>query len=212
MNRTIRSQAGYSLAEMLTVVAIIGVLALVMVPNFMSFYQSNKMKSSMRNFTTDLRSTRQLAITQGRQAALSFKTGSNERSYDMYLGDKPFASKTWTAQTGPGRNRPTKILDDIAYFPANGASTPQTFTDADGDIDCSLSPCVTICSTCPPPPPPPPPGAPDGKLDVIFFPDGRVKLPANATSGTITIKTDLNKLPKPQYTITISPSGRVQVQ
>jgi len=209
MRRTSCRQAGYSLAEMLTVVAIIGVLALVMVPNFMSFYQSNKMKSSMRNFTTDLRSTRQLAITHGRQAALSFQTGVNQRSYNLYLGDKPFNSTSWTAQTGPGLNRPTKVLENIAYFPANGAPTPQTFTDVDGDIDCSVSPCVTICSTCTPPTPA---GAPDGKLDVIFFPDGRVKLPTGLTSGTITIKTDLNRLPKPQYTITISPSGRVQAQ
>ena len=57
------TQAGYSLTEMLTVIAIIGMLALVMVPNFISFYNSNKMKSSMRNFTTDLRSARQLAGT-----------------------------------------------------------------------------------------------------------------------------------------------------
>jgi len=204
MNQTMRSQAGYSLAEMLTVVAIIGVLALVMVPNFMSFYQSNKMKSSMRNFTTDLRSTRQLAITQGRQAALSFQTGVNQRSYNLYLGDKPFNSTSWTAQTGPGLNRPTKVLENIAYFPADAAPNPQTFTD---DIDCSVSPCVTICPTCTPTT-----GAPDGKLEVIFFPDGRVKLPTALTTGTLTIKTDLNRLPKPQYTITISPSGRVQAQ
>ncbi|HEX9407409.1 MAG TPA: prepilin-type N-terminal cleavage/methylation domain-containing protein, partial [Thermoanaerobaculia bacterium] len=64
MNRTKRSQSGYSLAEMLTVVAIVGMLALVMVPNFITFFQSNKMKSSMRNFTTDLRSARALAISQ----------------------------------------------------------------------------------------------------------------------------------------------------
>ena len=116
-------------------------------------------------------------------------------------------SLNWTAQTGPGRNRPTKVLENIAYFPANAAPNPQTFLD---EIDCSVSPCVTICPnptfTCPSA------GAVDAKLDVIFFPDGRVKLPAALNVGTITIKTDLNRLPKPQYTITISPSGRVQAQ
>jgi len=200
MNRTTRSQAGYSLPEMLTVVAIIGVLALVMVPNFISFYQSNKMKSSMRNFTTDLRSTRQLAISQGKQAALSYQTGANNRSWDLCLGDKPYNSQVWTRQTGPGRTRPTKLLDDIAYFPADGVPTPQSFT-LTHFIDCSVSPCTTS-----------PTVLADGKVDVIFFPDGRVQLPTAATSGTLTIKTDLNRIPKPQYTITISPSGRVQAQ
>ena len=80
--------------------------------------QSNKMKTSMRNFTTDLRSVRQLAISQGKQVAISFKTGAAQRSYDWYLGDQSFNSVNWTPQTGPGRTRPTKYLDDIAYFRA----------------------------------------------------------------------------------------------
>ena len=194
MNRKLRSQAGYSLAEMLVVVAIIGMLALVMVPNFMTFYESNKMKSSMRNFTTDLRSVRQLAISQGKQAALSFSTGNGARAYNWYLGDKPFNSINWTPQTGPGRPKPTRYLDDIAYFPTNGGSTPQTFNDV---LDCSANPCVS---------------GNDGKLDVIFFPDGHVQLPNAVLTGTITIKTNLNKLPKSQYAITVSPSGRVLAQ
>ncbi len=179
---------------MLTVVAIIGVLALVMVPNFITFYQSNKMKASMRNLTTDLRSVRQLAISQGKQALLTYGTGTTQRSYNWYLGDRPFNSTTWTPQTGPGRLRPTKLLENVVYFPANSASTPQTFTDT---LDCSSG---TNCVA----------GA-DSLIDVIFFPDGHVQLPAGVATGTITLKTDMN-IPKPQYTITISPSGRVLAQ
>ncbi len=209
MNRTKRSQSGYSLAEMLTVVAIVGMLALVMVPNFITFFQSNKMKSSMRNFTTDLRSARALAISQGKQAALVYASGSGQRSYNLYLGDKPFNSCQWTPQTGPGRTRPTKYLDDIAYFPADPNTPPtiQTFGDL---LDCTTSApnCIPIGGSCPVPPS----GTADQKIDVIFFPDGRVQLPNGFTSGTITIKTDLNRIPKPQYTITISPSGRVLAQ
>ena len=76
-----RRQAGYSLPEMLTVVAIIGVLALVTVPAFINFYQAGKMRASMRNFTTDLRGMRQMAITKGVQTQLSYGTGT-----PAYLG------------------------------------------------------------------------------------------------------------------------------
>lgn len=190
-----RGQAGYSLAEMLTVLAIIGALALVAVPSFLTFYQSNKVKASMRNFTSDLRSVRQLAIAQGKQAMLSFGTGTNQRTYDWYLGDKPFNSTTWTPQTGPGRLRATRTLNDIVYFPAAGGSTPQTFAD--------VFDCTTNAPNCT--------AGQDAKLDVIFRPDGTVQLPNNVTVGTITMKTDL-RLPKSQYTVTISPSGRVQAQ
>jgi len=176
-------EAGYSLAEMLVVIAIIGLLALVTVPSFITFYQSNKMKTSMRNFTTDLRSTRQTAITKGVQMQLSYGTGTDQRSYDFYQGDKPFASTTWTQLTGPGKNLSTRVLDNVVYFPANAANTPQTFIDVDGN----------------------------STLDVIFYPDGRVSLPSGVAIGTITIKTDM-RIPKSQYAITISPSGRVLAQ
>lgn len=187
-----RHQAGYTLVEMLTVVAIVGVLALVTVPAFITFYQSNKMKTSMRNFTSDLRSVRQYAITRGRQTALSYATGTNARTYDYYLGDKALNSVSWTNITNTAALA-TRVLDNVVYFPTNGASTPQTFTDV---LDCSTPPCVA---------------GTDGRIDVIFFPDGRVQLPSGVTVGQITIMTDM-KIPKSQYTINVTPSGRVQAQ
>jgi prepilin-type N-terminal cleavage/methylation domain-containing protein len=196
-------QSGYSLAEMLTVVAIIGVLALVMVPNFMNFYESNKMKSSMRNFMSDLRSVRQLSISQGKQAILVYHPGSGTdafaKSYDIWLGDKQFNSQNWTPQTGPNANPPraTKQLDKIAYFPSDTASTPQSF--ADKTLDCSSG---TNCQSIPP-------GSLDSLYKVFFFPDGRAQLPTGATSGTITLKTDLTQVSKPQYKVFITPTGRV---
>jgi prepilin-type N-terminal cleavage/methylation domain-containing protein len=200
MNANQRHQEGYSLAEMLTVIAIIGVLALVTVPSFMTFYQSNKMKASMRTFTTDLRSVRQLAITRGRQTLLTFGTGPTQRSYNWWVGDRPFNSTTWTPMTGPNSNPPraTRVLDDVVYFPANSAPTPQTFTDI---LNCSSGTnCLAV-----------PPAAGDTLIDVIFLPDGTSLLPGNASSATITVKTDM-RIPKSQYTVTISPSGRVLAQ
>ncbi|MEK6373069.1 MAG: GspH/FimT family pseudopilin [Acidobacteriota bacterium] len=198
MNAQNSHQAGYSLAEMLTVVAIIGTLALVSVPAFVNYYNSNKVKTSMRAFTSDLRTARMTAISRGRVVKFSYKTAAvsdlagkqpapAERTYNFYEGNRslgPITQITWTPITGAGSNppKPEKILDDVTYFPLDGGTTPQTFIDEDGVAD--------------------------GWLDVIFYPDGHVKLPANTTMGTITLKTD-RKVPKPQYAIQIGPSGRV---
>src|SRR5258708_35100838 len=83
-----RGQAGYSLPEMITVVAIIGVLALVTIPSFINYYQSSKVKASMRNLTTDLRKMRALAITRGVQTRLSYATGGAGRQHKIYFGSK----------------------------------------------------------------------------------------------------------------------------
>ncbi len=185
-----RSEGGYSIAELLTVVAIVGVLSLVTVPSFIGYFNSNKVKAAMRTFSSDLRTARSTAISQSREVKLTYKTGTKQRAYDLYLGDRAFGtvpSANWTRLTGPGSNppKPSKILDDVVYFPADSVTTPQTFTDLDTTAD--------------------------GWLDVIFFPDGHAQLPTAATSGTITIKTDMN-VPKSSYAITISPSGRVLAQ
>lgn len=178
-------QAGYSLAEMLTVVAIVGVLALVTVPQFMNYYNSNKVKTSMRSFTTDLRTARMTSISRGREVKFSFKTGAGQRGYTIYEGNRSIGTVTaWTPLTGPGSSPPkaAKTLDDVIYFPDHSAKTPQTFIDEDAPAD--------------------------QMLDIIFFPDGHVRMPPNLTAGTVSIKTD-RKVPRPQYTIEISPSGRV---
>jgi len=188
MNAQKRRQAGYSLAEMLTVVAIVGTLALVTVPSFMNYYNSNKVKSSMRSFTTDLRTARMTSISRGREVKVSFTTGTAKRGYTLYEGNRSIGTvTTWTPLTGPGSTppKPAKTLDDVIYFPTDSAKTPQTFIDED-----------TVA---------------DGQLDILFFPDGHVRLPNNLTVGTITIKTD-RKVPRPQYAIEISPSGRVQAK
>jgi prepilin-type N-terminal cleavage/methylation domain-containing protein len=62
--RTTSRSRGYSLIELLTVMAIIGVLSLITVPSFISFQRAGKMKTALRNFTMDLRTLRQKAITQ----------------------------------------------------------------------------------------------------------------------------------------------------
>lgn len=190
---TNRRQSGYSLAEMLTVIAIVGALALVTVPAFMTYMQSNKMKSSMRQITTDLRSARQRSISQGQQIVLTYAAGPTSRSYDIYQGDRPFNSTTWTKTGLPEALKTTRRMNDVIYFPADTASPPtlQTFSDS---LNCG----TTTCSS-----------GTDSKFDVIFFPDGRVQMPSGATTGTITLKTDM-RIPKSVYTISITPSGRVQ--
>lgn len=59
-----RRSRGFSLIEILTVLAIIGVLSLVTVPLFMNYQRRNQVRSALREFTTTLRKARSEAIGQ----------------------------------------------------------------------------------------------------------------------------------------------------
>jgi len=185
MNLKKTRQAGFSVVELLTVIAIIGILALVTVPNFISFYQSNKVKAAMRNFSSDIRNMRQSAITSGVQMRLTFtpdtKATVASRAYDFWQGDSAFGTApAWTQLTQTnllskaGPKGYTRHLEDVVYFPKTG----QTFD------------------------------AVSGVYSIVFYPDGRVGMPSGATTASVIIKTDA-KVSVPQYSIDISPSGRV---
>ena len=79
-----QSERGYSLVEMLVVVAIIGIVSLVTVPNFIAMQRSAKMKSSLRQLMTDIRGVRQYAISKNRPTMLSFGLGGTARDYRIY--------------------------------------------------------------------------------------------------------------------------------
>ncbi|HUO83932.1 MAG TPA: prepilin-type N-terminal cleavage/methylation domain-containing protein [Thermoanaerobaculia bacterium] len=80
-------QRGYSLAEALVVVAIIGVVTLVMVPNFMSMYRNSRFKNAARSFATMVRDTRQKAVTTSRPTMVSIGTTAAEK-YTFWVYQK----------------------------------------------------------------------------------------------------------------------------
>lgn len=123
-----RSERGYSLPEMLVVVAIIGVISLVGVPSFISMQRSMKVKSSLRQFTADVRGARQRAVTQYRRVAVSFETGAGNNSYAIreMTGLDADGNEVWLTFT-------TRELDDAVYL---ATTTFEDVSDpADGTSD-----------------------------------------------------------------------------
>lgn len=92
--KTRNSQSGYSLAEMLTVVAIIGIMSLIVVPNFVQYYRSIRLKTAMRRVTNDLRGARQRAVTRNSMVMVSYKSGVAPATYTTY--ESLDSGTTWT--------------------------------------------------------------------------------------------------------------------
>jgi prepilin-type N-terminal cleavage/methylation domain-containing protein len=122
--RTRSPQHGYSLIELLVVVAIIGVLALVTIPNFAEFYRSNQLKGSLRQFASDVRSARQKAVTTSSRVRVSFDPASRPGSYTIHRSTDQGA--TWT-QIG------RRALVGNAYF-KNGTFVDAVDSDSQPDI------------------------------------------------------------------------------
>jgi type IV fimbrial biogenesis protein FimT len=82
--KTRNSQSGYSLAEMLTVVAIIGIMSLIIVPNFVQYYRSIRLKTAMRRLANDLRGARQRAVARNSMVMVSYKPSTAPASYTIF--------------------------------------------------------------------------------------------------------------------------------
>jgi type IV fimbrial biogenesis protein FimT len=121
---------GFSLVELLTVVAIIGVMSLVGVPAFMNYQKSANFKTSMRQFTSDLRMARQRAVSTTTQIKVgNFRNeGTAPQTYGVYdLSQSRDRGATWTlleTKNLTKRSEFTGTLEDIIFLPNGTAQLP----------------------------------------------------------------------------------------
>jgi type II secretion system protein H len=115
------AEGGYTLAEALVVVAIIGLVTMVSIPQFVTLYRTNQLRVAIRQFAADIRSARQLAIMTGQPVKVTFTTSTTSRSYAIYEKDDDGDWKTEAKKSG--------TLPENTYL----AST--TFEDIGDDED-----------------------------------------------------------------------------
>ena len=121
------SRRGFSILELLVVIGILGIMLLVALPNFTVYRNTNKMRTSLREFNTQVRLIRQRAITRNLQTKLSFAADTGVyQLYELPPGTGCSGDPCWT-EWG---NR--KQLDESITF-----QSASTFTDitTNGDSD-----------------------------------------------------------------------------
>jgi len=113
-------ERGYSLAEALVVVAIIGLVTMIAVPNFISLYRGAQVKGAVMRFSNDLRASRQRAVTTYRPVMVSVGTTTDEKfSYWISTWD----GAAWTTATKRDLEPESSLAMKKVYFsdlPVNG--------------------------------------------------------------------------------------------
>ncbi|MEA2571527.1 MAG: hypothetical protein QOI24_3528 [Acidobacteriota bacterium] len=183
------SSRGYSLIELLTVMAIIGVLSLITVPQFISFQRAGKMKTALRNLTMDLRTLRQKAITQNVWTRVVIAPAATEST----------SSRTYTFTQSADRGTTWTALPMRGGF---GGSTTNVVGQGSGNVK-ELERAVFFQTMT---------GYQNGVI--IFQPNGTVGTWDTGTSafvtvtGTVVLRTQWN-VANNQITLTIAPSGQI---
>ncbi|MEK7446145.1 MAG: prepilin-type N-terminal cleavage/methylation domain-containing protein, partial [candidate division NC10 bacterium] len=99
------AQAGFSLAELLVVIAVIGILAAMTTPFFISYYQSAGLKAAAEELVTFLNQGRQIAIKENQSVCVQTTSGAiqmrvNGCSGTIWVGPGTDASGNWKVPQG----------------------------------------------------------------------------------------------------------------
>jgi prepilin-type N-terminal cleavage/methylation domain-containing protein len=114
MSTRARFQRGYSLVELLTVMAIVGVLSLVTVPAFMNYSKTARLKNSLRQVSSDVRAARARAVTRSQFVRLNVTTASPAPG-KYQIEESRDRGATYTVIPGT-----QKELQQYTYFESDG--------------------------------------------------------------------------------------------
>ena len=89
--KTLHRDSGFTMIELLIVVAMLGVLLAIAVPNYMDYLPKYRASGAARQLFTEMQTTKMKAISENNDYVITFDTSNN--SYRVYDdGDNDFAS------------------------------------------------------------------------------------------------------------------------
>jgi prepilin-type N-terminal cleavage/methylation domain-containing protein len=177
----LRARRGYSLIELLTVVAIVGLFVAVSTPHFLSLRRQAAMRAATKEIRGVIQKTRARAITRSRNSAVKFQLFGDEWRYAIYddgdfdgvrnddiaKGIDPVVIPFTPVLPGAGRVR--------IGLPAAGARDPDTnkllVPSKDSPVRFNAS---TLCSFSP---------AGSGTPGTVFLTDGHTDIGAVRVFG-----------------------------
>ncbi|HEX7705858.1 MAG TPA: prepilin-type N-terminal cleavage/methylation domain-containing protein [Thermoanaerobaculia bacterium] len=158
-------QRGYSLAELLTVVAMVGVVTLVTIPAFMQLMPQYRIRSVAAEASSAIRHVRQKALSTRVPWRITFDAANERYSYAMLTssGADMAVAGNWIPMRSDGR----QVSASEAWITMTGVDLRTNTTNPFKDVVCPL----------------------DSKVDLIFLRDGTVSTKARCTDAATNVLT-----------------------
>lgn len=109
------NQLGFSLIELIIVVAIIGIMGTIAASTFQSYVNNSNLRTAARDLASDMANTKQRAVSEGLTYRMTINTGNN--SYTIEQGNA--AGTAFTVLT---TKRPTAFGANLTINSTNYAS------------------------------------------------------------------------------------------
>lgn len=139
LERMRRENLGFSLVELLIVIAILGILSGLALPPFLSWRANAQYRQAGNGLHTALRTARSTAIATNRQIALEV----SGTAYRTHTGDRSMVSASWSAVGWTTLPPGVGFASVYGYFIANPNGT-FFITNSIGSVSASSAPSATI--------------------------------------------------------------------
>jgi prepilin-type N-terminal cleavage/methylation domain-containing protein len=93
----LKKNEGFSLSEVLTVVAIIGIMSAIAIPSMMAWLSNKGLQSAARELYSNMKKAQSLAVKQNRNCAVTF---NGTAGYTVYID----AATPWNASAATNNN------------------------------------------------------------------------------------------------------------
>ena len=116
-NVKIRKNKGFSLIELIIVIALIGIIAAIAAPNFTRYRDNTNLREAARDVSSDIQLYKQRAIAENVRYRIDFTIGGNK--YEI--------KRETTLNSGDFDTNPNKITKEMGSTNAIETSVPANF-------------------------------------------------------------------------------------